>query len=62
LEWFINQEMDMDINITSDPDWAYEDESIMNMNEFPKEGSIVQKDGKFIVKISDDGSNAESVN
>lgn len=61
LEWFINQEMDMDINITSDPDWAYEDESIMNMNEFPKEGSIVQKDGKFIVKISDDGSNAESV-
>ena len=52
LQWFIEQEMDMDMNITTNPEEYRKDKDIENMGIFPASDSIQWRDGKLVVKIS----------
>ena len=53
LKWFIQQEMDMNIDITTDPKEFVEREDIREMPVFPAEESIAVIDGAYVIKISD---------
>lgn len=53
LKWFIQQEMDMNIDITTNPKEFVEREDIRKMPVFPAEESIAVIDGAYVIKISD---------
>lgn len=52
LKWFIEQEMDMMINITLNPEELVESEEVSEMGIFPAQDSVKWIDGKLVVKIS----------
>ena len=53
LEWFLTQEMDMDLNIEMNPPEYDNNEEIEKMGFFPKTDSVKWIDGKLVVKISE---------
>ena len=53
VQWFIQQEMDIDMDIQVNPKKYYSLDFVKDMPVFPSDGSIVQYNGFYIVKVAD---------
>ena len=53
LKWFIQQEMDMNIDIEVNPEDFIERDDVDEMPKFPAQGSIIVVDGVYVVKMDD---------
>lgn len=53
LKWFIQQEMDMNIDIEVNPNDIIERDDVAQMPKFPAQGSIAIIDGAYVVKTSE---------
>ena len=52
LKWFIQQEMDINLDIETNPEKYEDSKAIENMPIFPSVNSIIEDNGTFIIKIS----------
>lgn len=52
LKWFIQQEMDMNIDIEVNPKHLIERDDVNEMPKFPAQGSIIVVDGVYVIKMT----------